>query len=138
MAQPIVLVVEDDLLIRMMAAVALAVAGLKVIEADTVDAALVILETRADEVAVIFSDIETPGARDGNDLARKVRDTWPNVPVVLTSGRRLPTVGDAAQVRFIGKPYSHWEVADLLLRLAAARQASNASATTTPARWPSR
>jgi DNA-binding NtrC family response regulator len=144
-AQPTVLIVEDDPLIRMMSAEALAEAGLKVIEAETVDAALVILATRAAEISVIFSDIETPGAHNGNDLARKVVGAWPHLPVVLTSGRRLPTGGNPASVRFIGKPYSYFEIADLLFRLAAAppgaekvetgalastRRASNSSDTT--------
>lgn len=119
MARPTVLVVEDDPLIRMMSAEVLAEAGLTVIEAETVDAALAILEDRAAEVAVIFSDIETPGAHDGIDLARKVRRAWPHVQVVLTSGRRLPAPDDLARVRFVGKPYSYWDVADLLYRLAA-------------------
>lgn len=120
MAQPTVLVVEDDALIRMMSAEALADAGLTVIEAETVDAALTILEARGDEFAAVFSDIQTPGIHDGIDLARKVRRTWPHLPVVLTSGRRLPDAEDLARVRFIGKPYSYWEVADLVFRLAVA------------------
>jgi CheY-like chemotaxis protein len=121
-AQPTVLVVEDDPLIRMMSAEALADAGLTVIEAETVDAALAILEDRAFEVAAIFSDIETPGAHNGIDLARKARRAWPQVPVVLTSGRRLPAPDVLAQVRFIGKPYDFWTVADMVLTLVGSRR----------------
>lgn len=118
MDQPTVLVVEDDRLIRMMSAEALTEAGLTVIEAGTVDDAVAILETGAAEISVVFSDIETPGTLNGVDLARWVRSTWPHLPVVLTSGRRLPAPDDLAQVRFIGKPYDYWSVAELLLTLA--------------------
>jgi CheY-like chemotaxis protein len=117
-ANPTVLVVEDDPLIRMMSAEALADAGLTVIEAETVDAAAGILAARAQQVSVIFSDIETPGSMNGIDLARRVRRLWPHLPVVLTSGRMLPDPEELAQVRFVGKPYDYWRVAELLLTLA--------------------
>jgi CheY-like chemotaxis protein len=57
-------------------------------------------------VSVIFSDIETPSSMNGVDLARRVRRLWPDLPVVLTSGRRLPDPEDLAKVRFVGKPYT--------------------------------
>ncbi len=120
MAQPRVLIVEDDPLVRMMSVEALAETGFAVIEAETIDAALAILETRADEVAVIFSDIDTPGVHDGIDLARTVRGAWPHLRVVLTSGSRLPPADELARVLFIGKPYRYFEVADRLYRLTTA------------------
>lgn len=108
---PVVLIVEDDLLIRMQAADIVQAAGFRVIEAKDADDAIAILEARAD-IAVIFTDIQMPGSMDGLRLAAAVRDRWPPIKIIVTSGQvrigrdALPDGG-----QFLPKPYSAREVA---------------------------
>lgn len=103
---PVVLVVEDEPFIRMMGADALEDAGFGVIEACNADEALEVLAAR-DDVGVVFTDVDMPGSLDGLALARRVRDCWPGIGVVLTSGRSITSEeispqGDA----FVAKPYA--------------------------------
>ena len=85
----IVLIVDDEPVIRLVAAQALADAGFETIEAATADDALAILRQRGD-VGVLFTDINMPGSIDGMDLARLVHEQWPAIRIVVTSGRALP------------------------------------------------
>ena len=100
----VVLLVDDEPVIRMVASQGLEDAGFEVIEADCAESALEILKTRAD-VSVLFTDVNMPGALDGMDLARLVHERWPAIQLVVTSGRGLSTaVPDDG--RFVAKPYS--------------------------------
>jgi two-component system, response regulator PdtaR len=90
-----VLVVEDDPLIRMDVEEFLKAAGLNTISAANADEAIAILERRGD-VRIVFTDIQMPGSMDGIRLAEAVRDRWPPVAIMVTSGQmrappRLPT-----------------------------------------------
>jgi CheY-like chemotaxis protein len=102
----IVLLVEDEPLVRMCAADILEDEGFQVIEAATAPAALSILEKR-DDVTALFTDIDMPGGMNGLELAGIVHARWPHIALVVTSGRyrvgadHLP--GDGI---FIGKPYA--------------------------------
>jgi CheY-like chemotaxis protein len=102
----VILVVEDDMLIRMDAAQMIAGGEFDVIEAGNADEAIGILETRLD-INVVFTDIQMPGSMDGLKLAAAVRDRWPPIKIIATSGRvlidrdELPDGG-----RFLSKPYS--------------------------------
>lgn len=104
--KPVVLVVEDDALLRMDAVETVKEAGFEVIEVANADAAIAQLKAR-DDIAVVFTDIELPGSMDGLMLAAAIRDYWPPVKVIATSGHfgsdesRLPT-GEPLLV----KPYS--------------------------------
>src|ERR1700733_15493973 len=104
--RPVVLVVEDEFLIRMNAAEMIEEAGFEVAEASNADEAVAILEARLD-IAVVFTDIQMPGSMDGLKLAIAVRDRWPPIHIVATSGlvdvrtEDLPEGG-----RFLPKPYS--------------------------------
>lgn len=102
---PVILVVEDEDLLRE-AAVALAEdAGFKAVAAASADEALAILEARAD-VRLVFTDIQLPGSMDGLKLAHAVRDRWPPVELILTSGRRRLRPDDLPERgRFFAKPY---------------------------------
>src|SRR5690349_24079306 len=82
---PVVLVVEDDYLLRMNAAEMISDAGFDVIDACNPDEAIAILETRPD-IHVVFTDIQMPGSMDGLKLARFVRGRWPPIKIVATSG----------------------------------------------------
>ena len=110
-----ILVVEDDPLILMTAAEALRAAGFHVIEAESADEAAAILRAAATPVAMVFSDIETPGELDGVELANVICKAWPRMSVVLTSGRVKPCPSTLPQgVRFVPKPYDPAYVAVLM------------------------
>ncbi len=121
MSQPKVLIVEDDLLVLHLSSQALRHDGLDVIEAESADQAAEILHDSGEEIAVVFSDIRTPGTLDGMDLAHVVREGWPSIPVVLTSGVIMPIAGAVPdKTRFISKPYDLIKVSKLITHLAKA------------------
>ena len=100
-----ILVVEDDILVRMIASDILTDAAFRVMEAHDAQEAMTLLEARAD-VRVVFTDWNMPGEIDGLGLARLVCRRWPDVGVIVTSGKMRPAPGDLpAGVRFIAKPY---------------------------------
>ncbi len=103
--QPLlVLVAEDEELIRILANEILSEAGFGVLEAADGKEALGILEARPD-VSMLFSDVDMPFL-DGFSLARLVAVRWPHMPVLITSGKTSPNFGDLpASARFLPKPY---------------------------------
>ena len=106
MSQIIILVVEDEPILRLDAVDFLEEAGHTVIEAANAIEAIALLESRMD-INVVFTDIEMPGSMDGMMLARAVRDRWPPVTIVVASGRVVPGAGDLPDnVPFLSKPYS--------------------------------
>jgi CheY-like chemotaxis protein len=112
--RPVVLVVEDELLVRMDAADMVRHAGFDVVEAENAEEAIDILESRSD-IALVFTDIQMPGSMDGLKLAAAVRDRWPPIKIVATSG--LPNVSEAdlpAGSRFLTKPYVGPEITEAL------------------------
>jgi CheY-like chemotaxis protein len=115
--RPVVLVVEDDFLIRMHAAEMIADAGFDVVEAASADEAIAILEDRLD-ITVVFTDIQMPGSMDGLKLAAAIRGRWPPIKIVATSGfvnvrqDDLPGGG-----RFLPKPYSPEQIVRTLREL---------------------
>jgi len=115
--RPVVLVVEDEFLLRIDAVDMIAAAGFEVVEAGNADEAIEILESRRD-ITVVFTDIQMPGSMDGLKLALAVRGRWPPIKIVATSGRDnvgetdLPEGG-----RFLPKPYSSTEIAGVLREL---------------------
>lgn len=115
--RPVVLIVEDDLLLRMDAADMIAAAGFEAIEAGNADQAIAILEARPD-ISVVFTDIQMPGSMDGLRLARAVRGRWPPIKIVATSGRVHVAETDLPEGgRFLLKPYSPIEVTGVLREL---------------------
>jgi CheY-like chemotaxis protein len=112
--RPVILIVEDEFLLRMDAAAMIADAGFAVVEAANADEAIEILETRSD-IAVVFTDIQMPGAMDGLRLARSVRGRWPPIKIVTTSGHLTVADTDLPEGgRFLPKPYSAHEVTCVL------------------------
>lgn len=111
--QPLVLVVEDEPLVRMVAAEGLYDAGFEVIEAESADDALDILAAR-DDVGVLFTDVNMPGSVDGAELARLVHDRWPELRIVITSGRDFVGAGLPEDGRFVAKPYNPGEIARVI------------------------
>ena len=116
---PVILLVEDEVLIRIFEADLLQDAGFEVIEAANADEALRELETRSD-VQVLFTDIHMPGSLDGLELARCVHELWPGIELLIASGRsRLGPDEIPDSARFVSKPFepSHlirqlWELAE--------------------------
>ena len=97
--------VEDEVLIRIYARDILTEAGYEVSEASNADDALTLLHQQA-PFAAIVTDIEMSGSLNGLTLALRVCDEWPNIPVILTSGRHLPRMSELpASIRFVAKPY---------------------------------
>jgi CheY-like chemotaxis protein len=117
--RPTVLVVEDEFLVRMQAVEMIEEAGFSTVEASNADEAIGLLETRKD-IRIVFTDIEMPGSMDGIRLARAIRDRWPPIELVLTSGKyqfdsdKIPTRG-----LFLPKPYSFDVLVTALRKLTA-------------------
>jgi CheY-like chemotaxis protein len=91
----VVLVIEDDFLVRMNAAQAIEEAGFEAIESANADQAIAILEARPD-IIIVFADIQMPGDMDGLKLAAAIRDRWPPIKIVATSGARQHQNGRSA------------------------------------------
>ena len=100
----VVLVVEDEMLLRMRAVDMVEDAGFTSVEAVGADEAVAILESRSD-IALLFTDIQMPGDMDGLGLAHAVHERWPPIKIILVSGQLQPTSVDIpADSRFFGKP----------------------------------
>jgi len=113
----VVLIVEDDLLIRLNAAQIIEEAEFEVIEAANADEAFEILETRSD-ITVLFTDIQMPGSMDGLKLAAAVKGRWPPIKIVATSGRVNVRASELPQGgRFLAKPYNTNELTATLREL---------------------
>jgi CheY-like chemotaxis protein len=111
---PVILVVEDDFLIRMNAAGMIEDAGFEVIEAASADEAIVILEARLD-IRVVFTDIQMPGSMDGLKLAAAIRGRWPPIKIIATSGLVDVRADDLPEGgRFLPKPYSPSQIVQTL------------------------
>jgi len=99
-----VLVVEDEMVLRLRAVDIVEDAGFTAVEAVNADQALAILESRSD-IALLFSDIQMPGSMDGLTLAHAVHARWPSIKIVLVSGQvKLSDSDRPADSRFFGKP----------------------------------
>jgi two-component sensor histidine kinase len=103
---PKVLIVEDEMMLRMRAVDIVEDAGFVAVEAINADEALSILESRSD-ISLLFTDIQMPGSMDGLKLAHTVHDRWPSIKIILVSGQVNPTDAEKpTDSRFFGKPLS--------------------------------
>src|ERR1700680_1575517 len=101
-----VLIVEDEMLLRMRAVDIAEDAGFTPVEAINADEAIAILESRSD-IDLLFTDIQMPGSMDGLKLAPAVHDRWPAIKIILVSGQVKPSEAEKpADSRFFGKPLS--------------------------------
>ena len=99
-----VLVVEDEMMLRMRAVDIVEDAGFTPIEAVNADDAFTILESRSD-IDLLFTDIQMPGTMDGLKLAHAVQARWPSIKIMLVSGQVTPTETEKpVNSRFYGKP----------------------------------
>src|ERR1700757_4819514 len=99
-----VLVVEDEMVLRMRAVDIVEDAGFTAVEAVDADQALSILESRSD-ISLLFTDIQMPGSMDGLKLAHAVHDRWPSIKIILVSGHVKPSDAERPEHSlFFGKP----------------------------------
>jgi len=115
----VVLIVEDEALVRMTAVDMIEEAGFEILEAANADEAILLLEARRD-ITVLFTDIEMPGSMDGLRLAQAVRGRWPPIKIIATSGRCVVRDGDLPSGGlFLPKPYSSTQISSALRDLTA-------------------
>lgn len=106
MQPKIILVAEDEIVIRMMVVGELICAGFKVIEAGHAEEALAILRSQASKIHVLFTDIRMPGLLDGLALAHHARLHWPWIALLVASGTDKPRAAELPRdSRFLSKPY---------------------------------
>jgi CheY-like chemotaxis protein len=118
--RPVVLIVEDEVLLRWQAVAIVEDAGFDVVEAANGDEAIAILEVR-DDVHVLFTDIRMPGAIDGLRLAHMVRTRWPPVKILAASGQTTFRADDLpAGAKYLLKPYAFETLSRTIMELAQA------------------
>ncbi|MFH1340971.1 MAG: HWE histidine kinase domain-containing protein [Pseudomonadota bacterium] len=101
---PNVLIVEDEMMLRMRAVDIVEDAGFHSVEAVNADEAMSILESRSD-ISLLFTDIQMPGTMDGLKLAHTVHNRWPDIKIILVSGQVRPSAAERpVDSRFFGKP----------------------------------
>jgi CheY-like chemotaxis protein len=112
-----ILVVEDDPLILMMALGIIEDEGYIVLKASDADEAMVLLERRS-EIGIVFTDIEMPGSMDGLELAICIRERWPDIKILVTSGGvRVSETSLPPHGQFLRKPYSANDLTAKILAL---------------------
>ena len=119
--QILVLVAEDEELVRLVMVDALEDAGFEVFEAEHAEAALGVLQIHAARIHVLFTDIHMPGTMDGLALAHHAAKNWPKIALLLTSAHPRPHQPSLPEKsRFLTKPYRHDHVIRHIRELAAA------------------
>jgi two-component system, response regulator PdtaR len=108
-----VLVVEDNVLVRIMIAEELREAGMRVIEAGNADEALLHFAA-GNGIDFVFADVELPGSMNGFELVRRLRANFPDLKALMTSGR-LPAHTAASIAPFVPKPYNLTDVITCIL-----------------------
>jgi two-component system, response regulator PdtaR len=105
-----ILIVEDEALIRFAMAEELSDQGYRVFEAANADEAIAFLEAEP-SIQIMFTDVDMPGSMDGLKLSAAVRNRWPPVKIVVTSGKRLVEITDLPDGGvFFAKPYVYDQV----------------------------
>jgi two-component system, response regulator PdtaR len=118
-AKAVVLVVEDDGIIRMGAVDLILRAGFEALEAGNADEAIKILRGRPD-IHLVFTDVEMPGTMDGIKLSHYIRDRWPPIKLIVASGRTIVEQSSLPEgARFFGKPYNEIDLVQSITRMVA-------------------
>ncbi|MGE9008791.1 response regulator [Leptospira interrogans] len=106
----VVLVVEDEMMLRMRVVDMVEDAGYVPVEAVDADEAMAILRSRSD-IALMLTDVQMPGSMNGLQLAHAVRENWPPIKIILASGQLKLSDGDIPlDSRFFGKPLQSDEI----------------------------
>lgn len=120
MSEPlVVLVVDDEAILRMTAADMVEDAGFRALEAADADDAVRLLEAR-DDIRALLTDVDMPGTMNGIRLAAHVRDRWPLIKIIMVSGKvRLRPEDVPERAVFFSKPYVPRDLVKELRRLLA-------------------
>jgi two-component sensor histidine kinase/FixJ family two-component response regulator len=114
---PVVLVVEDEMVLRMRAVDIVEDAGFVPVEAVSADEAMRILEAR-DDISLLFTDIQMPGSMDGLKLAHAAHTRWPHIKIILVSGQIAVTDDDKPDdSEFFPKPLEIQQMVHELQRM---------------------
>lgn len=117
-SRTIVLVVEDDPLVLLAAVDMIEDAGFGALQSDNADAAILLLEEHPD-IHIVFTDIEMPGSMNGVKLANCIRDRWPPIEIIITSGRlAADDISLPSRSVFLPKPYRAQDLTDHLIAMA--------------------
>ena len=108
--KPIALVVEDDELQREMVAVLLEECDMGVIQCESAETALEILDKMGPSLSLLYTDVNLSGDMNGVELACAATEDYPNIHVIVSSGKTLPKQLPK-QALFMQKP---WRPLDLL------------------------
>lgn len=115
--RPVILVVEDEPLQRLMAVDLVEDAGFDVVDVASAVEAVRVLESRPD-IRVVFTDIDMPGGLNGMQFAAAVRDRWPPIELIIVSGkRRLGAEEMPARGVFFAKPYRNDEITAVMRQM---------------------
>lgn len=115
--RPVILVVEDEPLQRLMAVDLVEDAGFEVVDVASAAEAVHVLERRPD-IRVVFTDIDMPGGLNGMQFAVAIRDRWPPIELIIVSGkRRLRSDELPARGVFFAKPYKKHEITAAMRRM---------------------
>jgi CheY-like chemotaxis protein len=122
-----ILIVENEALVRLELAAALADMGFIVLQAENADDAIALLETHP-RIAILVTDITMPGSMDGLRLAHHVRGRWPPVKIVVLSGLLDTQLSELPEDSlFVPKPYDARELWPALARMAGETRSHAAS-----------
>jgi CheY-like chemotaxis protein len=103
--RPIILTVEDEVLVSEFLGDLLRDEGYCVIATQNADEAIAVLEARSD-IRVVITDINMPGSMDGLKLAAAVRHRWPPIKIIVATGRAPPPQDELpSECVFLSKPY---------------------------------
>lgn len=120
----VVLVVEDNTMIRISAIELVESAGYEALEAADADEAISIMESR-DDIDLVFTDVQMPGTMDGIKLSHYIRDRWPPVKLVVASGNAIIEESSLPLgSRFFSKPYDDNSIVDAIALLLASDEKS--------------
>lgn len=113
----VILVVEDQAIIRMGAVALVMDAGYDALEAENADEAIRILESRTD-IRLVFTDVDMPGTMDGMKLTHFIRKRWPPVKLLVASGMMILQESEFPEgAKFFAKPYSEQTIVEAITAL---------------------
>lgn len=120
-SKAVILIVEDEPLLRMAAGYFIQEAGFEAIQAADADEAILLLESR-DDIRLVFTDIDMPfGSMNGLKLARAVASRWPPIRIVVVSGHRGPGADELPPgSKFFAKPYNEDQMVSVMHEMLAA------------------
>jgi CheY-like chemotaxis protein len=124
----VVLVVEDDPIIRMGALRLVVAAGFEALEASGADEAIRILEDRGD-IRLVFTDVGMPGTMDGIKLSHYIRERWPPVKLIVASGKAILDESHLPLgTKLFHKPYHDSSIIEAMISMLSDANASNPNA----------